>query len=315
MKDLVTRELLAWSEEIADARADGNAIVALESNVISNGLPYPQNLETIAKVQREIRLAGAIPAIVAVDGGQILIGLTQSQTVQFAESRAKKVSSRDLGPALARAEKAATTVSASLLACELAGIPFFASPGLGGVHRGAQTSFDISSDLVQLTRSNVVAVTAGCKSILDIGLTLEFLETHCVPCVSFQYEDFPAFFVRSSGHRAPERINSLDELSKAIAIHRKLNGRSGFLVTVPTRAEEAIDAALVESAISLALAETERKGVTGKDVTNFVMRRVNAATDGLSDEANAAVLISNARFAAELAVEYARMHKKIEGEI
>lgn len=313
MKDLNTRELLSWSEEVADAQADGDAIVALESNVISNGLPYPQNLKTVEEIQMEIRQAGAVPAIIGVDHGQLLIGMTQSQVETFAKQRAKKVSSRDLGPALARAERAATTVSASLLACEAAGLTFFASPGLGGVHRGAQTSFDISSDLVQLTRSNVVAVTAGCKSILDIGLTLEFLETHCVPCVSYQFEDFPAFFVRSSSHRSPERIDSLDEISRAITIHRNLNNRSGFLVTLPTREEDAIDSTLVESAISSALSEAAEIGVTGKDVTNFVMRSVNAATDGLSDRANAAVLISNACFAAELAVNYAQTSKTFEG--
>lgn len=315
MRDLITRELLMWSEEVADARADGIPIVALESNVISNGLGFPKNLETVEAVLKEIRQAGAIPAIIGVDQGQLQIGLTQSQIETFAKQPAKKVSSRDLGPALARLERAATTVSASLLACEVAGLSFFASPGLGGVHRGAQTSFDISSDLIQLAKSNVVAVTAGCKSILDIGLTLEFLETHCVPCVSYQFEDFPAFFTRSSGHKSPAQIDNLDELSRAIAIHRKLNNRTGFLVTLPTREEDAIDSTLVESAISSALAEAAEKSVTGKEVTNFVMRSVNAATDGLSDKANAAVLISNARFAAELAVNYTQTSTISIGEV
>lgn len=304
MSDLRNHEILIWFEEVADALSDGTAIVALESNVISNGLPYPQNQETMAAVEREIRQAGAVPAVIGIDRGHLLIGLSKNQLEEFAQDRVKKVSSRDLGQTLARGERAATTVSASLAACEAAGLSFFASPGLGGVHRGAPVSFDISSDLVQLTRSNVVAVTAGCKSILDIGLTLEFLETHCVPCVSYQCDDFPAFFVRSSGFKSPDRIDTLGELSRAIEIHRRLNARSGFLVTVPTREEDAIDGEMVEAAIEAALESARASDVTGKALTNFVMRAVNAATDGKSDRANAALLISNARFAAELAVAY-----------
>lgn len=313
MKDLIDHELLCWSEEVAAAKAEGTPIVALESNVISNGLPFPQNGEAIAAVEAEIRKGGAVPAVIGIDGGRLLIGLDADQLAMFAESRAAKASSRDMGLALASGKRAAATVSASLAACASAGLGVFASPGLGGVHRGAQASFDISSDLVQLTCSDVVAVTAGCKSILDIGLTLEFLETHCVPCVSYQFDDFPAFFVRSSGIKSPARVDSLDELARAIAIHRRINARSGFLVTVPTREEDAIDEALVETAIKDALAEAEAAGVTGKAVTNNVMRAVNEATGGASDKANAAVLVSNARFAAQLAAACAHGHPTITG--
>jgi pseudouridine-5'-phosphate glycosidase len=304
MQNPSIENLLLWSAEVKDAHSDGQAIVALESNVISNGLPYPQNIETVAKIDQAIRSSGAIPAVIGIDEGRILIGMTACQLEDFAAQKAKKVSSRELGSALAKKERAATTVSASLLACEAAGLPFFASPGLGGVHRRAQESFDISSDLLQLANSDVVAITAGCKSILDIGLTLEFLETHCIPCVSYQFDDFPAFYVRSSGYRTPDRIDTLDELARAVSIHKQLTKGTGFLVTVPTDEVDAIDSDLVEEAITNALSLAEKTGVTGKDVTNFVMRSVNKATNGLSDAANAAVLVSNARFAAELAVKY-----------
>lgn len=295
---------LRYNAEVKEAQRANLPIVALESNVISNGLPYPRNLETIVAMESEIRRAGAVPATIAVSDGQIIVGLDDSEKFAFSQMAFPKISSRDLGPALASGKPSVTTVSATLLAAELAGIHFLASAGLGGVHRGAESSFDISSDLVQLTRSPVVAVTAGAKAILDLGLTLEFLETHCVPCVSFQFDDFPAFYVRESGFRSPCRMDSLAEIAKAIILHNQI-GRGGFLVTAPTRVEDAVDRYLVENAIVEALAAALAAGVGGKAVTNHVMRAVNVATDGLSERANAAVLISNARFAAELAVAHA----------
>jgi pseudouridine-5'-phosphate glycosidase len=305
---------IRYNDEVARARRQNRPIVALESNVISNGLPYPRNLETINAMETEIRQAGAVPATIAINGGQIIVGLDEADKAAFSKQAFDKISSRDLGPALASGKPSVTTVSASLLAAELAGIRFLASAGLGGVHRGAESSFDISSDLIQLTHSPVVAVTAGAKMILDLGLTLEFLETHCVPVVSFQFDDFPAFYVRESGFRSPWRIDQLAEVAASIVFHHQI-GRGGFLVTTPTRVEDAIDRSVVETAITDALHAAKTSGVAGKAVTNHVMRAVNLATDGLSDQANAAVLISNARFAAELAVVHASVARNSETEL
>lgn len=303
MKTCSLADHLRFNEEVSAALQSGRPIVALESNVISNGLPYPQNIQTIADMEAEVRNAGAVPATIAINEGSLLIGLDAQQREAFGKRAFPKISSRDLAIALASGGPAVTTVSATMMAAEIANIGFVASAGLGGVHRGAENSFDISSDLFQLTRSRVVAVTAGAKMILDLGLTLEFLETYCVPCVSYQFDQFPAFYVRESGFKSPNRIDSLVDLSQAIIIHLQI-GSGGFLVTAPTQKSDAIDRELVESAIVDALAQAEASGVTGKSVTNHVMRAVNTATDGLSDAANAAVLISNAKFAAELAVAH-----------
>lgn len=293
--------------EVKDALQRNKAVVALESNVISHGLPYPLNLETVERMEAEVRAAGAVPAVTALLEGQILIGLTDEQKAFFAQrTDLPKASSRDVPMLLATRQPAVTTVAASLLAAELAGITFFASAGIGGVHRGAQDSFDISSDLIQLTRSPVVAVTAGCKNILDIGLTLEYLETHCVPCVTYQFDHFPAFTVRSSGFKSPFRVDDLSTLSRAILRHQHL-GRGGFLVAAPIEPQDAIDGAAIEHTIDTVTRQAAEQGITGKGLTKFVMRAINAVMDGKTDRANAAVLISNARFAAELAVCHAQM--------
>lgn len=280
----------------------GSAIVALESNVISHGLPHPLGLETIERMEAEIRAAGGIPAITAIQNGKVLIGLSELEKVFFAtEPNLPKASSRDLPMLLASSQPAVTTVAASLVAAELSGIEFFASAGIGGVHRGAQQSFDISSDLIQISRSPVVVVTAGCKNILDIGLTLEFLETHCVPCVTYRFDDFPAFYVRSSGFRSPFKIDDLQTLARTIAEHQAI-GTGGFLVASPIDEQDALAGGLVEDAIAAATQRAAAEGVTGKGLTKFIMRTVSTAMDGDTDRANSAILISNARFAAELAV-------------
>lgn len=295
---------LCLGREVQSALQEGLPIVALESNVIAHGLPFPGNLETLVEMENAIRDAGAAPATTAVRNGKILVGLDEAELQYFATTEnLAKVSSRDLPLVLATGKPAVTTVAASLVAAELAGIRFFASAGIGGVHRGAGTSFDISSDLIQISRSPVVAVTAGAKNILDLGLTLEFLETHCVPCVTYRFDDFPAFYVRSSGFRSPCRMDDLWDIAKAVALHEQV-GRGGFIVAAPINPADAIDETLVENAIVEATAQADRSGVTGKDLTKFVMRTVNTATSGLSDAANAAVLVSNARLAAQLAVEH-----------
>lgn len=295
------------SPEIRQAQLDGRPVIALESNVLAHGLPYPDNLATLVEMKRVIAEAGAVSATTAVYDGKLLVGASESQLEFFASTRGlAKVSSRDLPMALASGEPAVTTVAASLVAAELAGIKFFASAGLGGVHRGAETSFDISSDLIQITRSPVVAVTAGVKKILDLALTLEFLETFCVPCVTYRFDDFPAFYVRSSGYPSPCRMDSLEEIAAAIGIHEQLS-HGGFIVAAPTLESDAIDEGVIEAAIVEATERATRQGIAGKPLTKYIMRAVNAATEGRADAANAAVLVSNARFAAELAVAYTRL--------
>ncbi|MFD7858520.1 pseudouridine-5'-phosphate glycosidase [Streptomyces microflavus] len=296
------------SAEVSEALSEGRPVVALESNVITHGLPYPQNAETAHAVESAVRRGGSVPATIAVEDGKILVGMTDSDIERFATGPdIPKVSSRDLPVALAQGRRGALTVASSVVAAELAGIPFFASAGIGGVHRGAETSMDISSDLVQFTRSKVAVVCAGAKKILDLGLTLEFLETHCVPVVSYRSDDFPAFYCRSSGFRSPSRVDEDEVIARAIENHWALGGQGSFLITTPIEAEDAIDSEEVDAVITEAIAAADRDGVRGQAVTKYVMRAVDAATHGRTSRANAAVLINTAEVGGRLAVAHARL--------
>ncbi|MEU6350866.1 pseudouridine-5'-phosphate glycosidase [Streptomyces sp. NPDC047072] len=296
---------LVFTDEVATALAAGDPVVALESNVISHGLPYPDNVATARKVEQAVRTGGAIPATIGIDGGRILVGMTDDDIERFgAGSGIPKVSSRDLPVVLAAGSPGATTVASSLVAAELAGIEFFASAGVGGVHRGAQTTMDISSDLIQFTRSKVAVVCAGAKKILDLGLTLEFLETHCVPVLSYGFDDFPAFYCRSSGLRAPHRLDDETLIARTVDMHWALGNDGAVLITTPTPAEDAIDGEEIEAAIAGALAGAERDGVRGGDVTKYVMRAVDRATEGRSTAANTAVLVHTAEAGGRLAAAH-----------
>ncbi|WP_244121154.1 pseudouridine-5'-phosphate glycosidase [Burkholderia gladioli] len=299
---------LVYSEEVAAALHDGRPVVALESNVITHGLAYPDNLETARNVEQAVRRGGAVPATIGIDDGRILIGMSDSAKERFAAgSGIPKVSSRDLPFVLARGEMGATTVASSLVAAELAGIAFFASAGIGGVHRGAQQSMDISSDLIQFTRSRLAVVCAGAKNILDLRLTLEFLETHCVPVVSYRFDDFPAFYCRSSGIRSPHRIDDAQELARAVECHWALGQRSSVLITAPIPEEDAIDAREVESMLEDAVRQAEREGVAGNALTKYLMRALDRGTQGRTVRANMAVLIHNAELAGQLAAAHAAL--------
>ncbi|MGI5502623.1 pseudouridine-5'-phosphate glycosidase [Lentzea sp. CA-135723] len=298
---------LVYSEEVAEAITSGQPVVALESNVITHGLDYPDNAETARRVEDAVRASGSVPATIGIDNGRILIGLTESDIERFARTPGiPKVSSRDLPIVLARGGMGATTVASSVIAAELAGLRFFSSAGIGGVHRGAERTMDVSSDLVQFTRSKVAVVCAGAKNILDLGLTMEFLETHCVPVVAYRSDDFPAFYCVSSGLRAPHRIDDPSVLAKAIENHWALGNPGSFLVTTPTKQADAIDGAEVESVISEAVARAETEGVSGQAITKYLMRAVDRATEGRSAKANMAVLISTAEVAGELAAAHAK---------
>jgi pseudouridine-5'-phosphate glycosidase len=296
------------SEEVAQALRDGTAVVALESNVITHGLDYPANAETARGVEAAVRAAGAVPATVCVDGGRIVVGMGAADIERFATTgRIPKIGSRDLPVVLASGGHGATTIAASLVIADLVGIPFLASAGMGGVHRGAEMTMDISGDLVQLTRSRVALVCAGAKKVLDLGLTLEFLETHCVPVVAYCSDDFPAFYCRSSGLRSPSRLDDPAEVARAVEWHWALGNDSAVVVTTPVRPEDAIDGEEVEAVIAEACAAARRDGVRGKDITKYLMRAVDRATEGRSAKANTAVLVTTAEVAGQLAVAHAQL--------
>lgn len=293
--------------EVREALYEGRPVVALESNVITHGLAHPANVEAAHKVEAAVRKGGAVPATICVDGGAIRVGMSDAEIERFAsEPGIPKVSSRDLPIVLARGGRGATTVASSLVAAELVGIPFFASAGLGGVHRGAPTTMDVSSDLIQLTRSKVAVVCAGAKMILDLKLTMEYLETHCVPVISTGSDDFPAFYCASSGVRSPHRVDDDDLLARIVATHWAAGQPGGVVITTPPRPEDAVDPAEAEQAIAEALASAERDGVRGQGLTKYLMRAVDRATGGRTAKANLAVLVSTAETGGRLAAAYAR---------
>lgn len=297
---------VVYTEEVREALHDGAAVVALESNVITHGLPYPDNAATARKVEDAVRAGGAVPATICIEAGEIRVGMSDSDIERFASlPDIPKVSSRDMPLVLAKGGLGATTVASSVVAAELAGIPFFSSAGIGGVHRGAQETWDVSSDLIQFTRSKVAVVCAGAKMILDLGLTLEYLETQCVPVVAYRSDDFPAFYCRTSGHRAPHRLDDEQVIARAIEAHWALGNNSSFLITTPVREEDAIDSTEVDTAIRAAVAQATADGVSGQGITKYLMRAVDAATDGRSARANMAVLASCAEAAGRLAVAHA----------
>lgn len=299
---------LLFSEEVADALASGTAVVALESNVITHGLDYPDNVATSRRVEQAVRRSGAVPATIGIENGKILVGMDEASIDRFAlSSGIPKVSSRDLPFVLAGRGPGATTVASSLVAAELAGIAFFASAGIGGVHRGAQTSMDISSDLIQFTRSKVAVVCAGAKTILDLGLTLEFLETHCVPVVSYQFDDFPAFYCRSSGLASPHRLDDAREIAHAIELYWALGNHGALLITTPIEVQHAIDRVEVEAVITAAVDAAAREGIKGNALTKYLMRAVDKVTQGRSAQANMAVLVNTAEVAGVLAVQHAEL--------
>ncbi|MFG1699567.1 pseudouridine-5'-phosphate glycosidase [Nonomuraea sp. NPDC049309] len=298
---------LVVAEEVADALAEGRAVVALESNVITHGLPYPDNAATAVKVESAVRAGGAVPATIGIDSGRLLIGMGEADIERFAATPGiPKASTRDLPVVLARGGLGATTVASSLVAAELAGIPFFASAGIGGVHRGAEKTMDVSADLIQFTRSKVAVVCAGAKNILDLRLTLEYLETQGVPLVSYRSDDFPAFYCASSGLRSPHRIDDPVLLARVVDTHWATGARGSVVITTPPRPEDAVDSAVAEAAVREALAAAERDGVTGNAITRYLMRAVDEVTGGRTSQANMAVLISTAEVGGELAAAYAR---------
>jgi len=294
---------LQFSPEVQAARAAGKPIVALESTIISHGMPYPQNVQTAREVEGVIRDAGAVPATIAIIDGKICIGLSDEQLEVLGNSKdAIKVSRRDLAYVLSQKKLGATTVAATMICAQLAGIEVFVTGGIGGVHRGAETSFDISADLQELAQTSVAVVCAGVKSILDIGLTLEYLETHGVPVLSVGQPGFPAFFTRDSGFKADFQIDSAEDQARFIRTKWQLGLQGGVVVSNPVPEAMAMQNAEIDGIIEQALREAGEQGVKGKAVTPFLLARIKELTGGRSLATNIALVKHNALVGARLAV-------------
>lgn len=294
------------ADEVADALRDRRPVVALESTIISHGMPYPDNVAMAREVEGIIRDGGAVPATIAILHGRPRIGLSSADLELLAsDDSVLKVSVRDLGYVVARGLHGATTVASTMRLAALAGVRVFVTGGLGGVHRGAERSFDISADLTELSATPVAVVSAGVKSILDIGLTLETLETLGVPVLAVGTDEFPSFYSRTSGHRSPMRVETPAEAAAVLREHWALGLTSGLVIANPIPADDEIPAEEMAAIIDRALADLDRLGIHGKDATPYLLGRIVEITDGASLVANIALVRNNARFGAALAVSYA----------
>ena len=295
--------------EVAEAIANGKPVVALESTIISHGMPYPQNVETALNVERIIRENGAVPATIAIIGGRLKAGLTAEEIEYFGKKgqAIHKASRRDLAVLCARGEDGATTVTTTMIIAHMAGIKIFATGGIGGVHRGAETTMDISADLEELGQTPVMVVCAGAKSILDLGLTLEYLETKGVPVIGFGTKELPAFYTRQSGFGVDYRIDTAQELAKAFKVQNELGFKGGMLVANPIPEEYAMPLDTITAAIDQAIAECNEKGIKGKETTPFLLARVAELTGGDSLASNIRLVYNNAKVAAQTAVHYCNM--------
>ena len=289
--------------EVAEALAAGKPVVALESTIISHGMPYPQNVQTALEVERIIRENGAVPATIAIIGGRLKAGLTEEEIEYFGKKGGAiaKASRRDLAVLCARGEDGATTVTTTMIGAALAGVRVFATGGIGGVHRGAETTMDISADLEELARTPVAVVCAGAKSILDLGLTLEYLETKGVPVLGYRTKELPAFYTPHSGFSVDYRADSPEELAAFIRAQRELDYPGGMLITNPIPDEYAMPADVINAAIDQALAEAKEQGVKGKATTPFLLARVCELTGGESLASNIQLVLNNVRLAAKIA--------------
>ena len=292
--------------EVAAAIAAGKPVVALESTIISHGMPYPQNVETALNVERIIRENGAVPATIAIIGGRLKAGLTPEEIEYFGKkgTQIHKASRRDLAVLCARGEDGATTVTTTMIIAHMAGINIFATGGIGGVHRGAETTMDISADLEELGQTPVMVVCAGAKSILDLGLTLEYLETKGVPVIGYGTEELPAFYTRRSGFRVDYRMDTPEELAAAFRASNEMGLRGGMLVTNPIPEEYAMPLDVINAAIDQAIGECNAKDIHGKETTPFLLARVAELTGGDSLASNIQLVYNNARLAAQTAAAY-----------
>jgi len=300
--------LYTHSPEVSAALDAGRAVVALESTIITHGMPWPRNLQTAQEVEQAVRAAGATPATIAVLDGQLHIGLTEDELVQLAQTKGvAKLSRADLAVCMAQGRTGATTVAATMIAAELAGIEVFATGGIGGVHKGAETSFDISADLQELAATRVTVIAAGAKAILDLPKTLEVLETLGVPVIAYGQDDFPAFWSASFGIKSPLRLDSAAAIAAAHRMRARLGVPGGQLIANPIPASAEISQAELAPVIAQATADAALLGIAGKAVTPFLLQRIYDLTGGASLEANIALVLNNARLGAEIAVALTHM--------
>ena len=289
--------------EVREALAAGRPVVALESTIISHGMPYPQNVETALRVEKTIREEGAVPATIAIIGGRLKAGLTEAE-IEYLGRKGREVakaSRRDLPVLVARGADGATTVTTTMIIAYMAGIRVFATGGIGGVHRGAQTTMDISADLEELAQTPVMVICAGAKSILDLGLTLEYLETKGVPVIGYGTDELPAFYTRRSGFKVDYRLDTPEELASAFLAAREMGMHGGMLVANPIPEEYSMDPDRINAAIDRAVAEADARGVHGKELTPFLLARVKDITGGDSLASNIQLVLNNARLAARTA--------------
>lgn len=297
--------MISYSTEVQEAIEQKKPIVALESTIISHGMPYPQNVETAREVEQIVRDNGAVPATIALMDGEIKIGLSDEELELLGNSPdVAKVSRRDIGQLLATKKIGATTVAATMICAELAGIRVFATGGIGGVHRGAETTMDISADLEELSNTGVAVVCAGAKSILDIGLTLEYLETKGVPVIGYQTDEMPAFYTRYSGFPLSYGSQSTEELAAILKAQWSLGLKGGAVIANPIPEEHALDKSFIDGIIEQAMAEAKANGINGKEVTPFLLGKVKELTEGKSLVANIELVKHNAKVGAELAASY-----------
>lgn len=299
---------LSISAEVQQALNEGKPVVALESTIISHGMPYPQNVETALRVEQTIRDNGAVPATIAIIGGKLKAGCTPEE-IEYLGKKGQavtKASRRDLPVLIARGEDGATTVTTTMIIAAMAGIKIFATGGIGGVHRGAQTTMDISADLEELAQTPVMVICAGAKSILDLGLTLEYLETKGVPVIGYGTEELPAFYTRHSGFKVDYRLDSPAELAAAFRAKLDMGLKGGMLVTNPIPEEYSMPAEVINKAIDEAIAESVKLGIHGKETTPFLLAKVKDLTGGDSLASNIQLVLNNARLAAKTAVELAK---------
>lgn len=299
------------SPEVAEALNSGKPVVALESTIISHGMPYPRNVETALLVEQTIRENGAVPATIAIIGGRLKAGLSKDEIEYLGKSgrNVAKTSRRDIAALVARKADGATTVTTTMIIAHMAGISVFATGGIGGVHRGAETTMDISADLEELAHTPVMVVCAGAKSILDLGLTLEYLETHGVPVIGYGTEELPAFYTRKSGFKVDYRIDTPEDLAKAFYVKQDMGLGGGMLVTNPIPEEYSMDADVINKAIDEAVAEANQLGIHGKETTPFLLAKIKDLTGGDSLASNIQLVYNNARLAARTAGELCKLAK------
>ncbi|MCI5791676.1 MAG: pseudouridine-5'-phosphate glycosidase [Lachnospiraceae bacterium] len=304
-------QFLDVNPEVAAAIKEGKPVVALESTIISHGMPYPQNVETALNVEKVIRENGAVPATIAIIGGRLKAGLTADEIEYFGKKglAITKASRRDIAAIVSRGMDGATTVTTTMMIAHMAGINIFATGGIGGVHRGAETTMDISADLEELAQTPVMVVCAGAKAILDLGLTLEYLETKGVPVIGYQTDELPAFYTRKSGFGVDYRMDTPEELAKLLITQQAMPNAGGVLVTNPIPEQYSMDHDVINKAIDEAVADSVRDGIHGKETTPYLLAKVKEITGGDSLDSNIQLVYNNARLAALTAVEYCRLSK------